>query len=348
MSSLGKRVVVNGLRYGICAAAVWWVLRSLSWEDFRTLWREASWGWLGLAVLVYAPIPALLALRLKWLLNANHVPITLGRAIGVTLAGNFASFVLPGQTGGDFFKAVYVARETERRHEAATVVFFDRLLGLMCVVILSGALLLMNWRDPAVKVWGRSIGIAFAALLVPGALYFSDGFRRLIRWERVMQQLPLREHVRRIDNAVLAYRDHRWVVVRAMLLTWGLQAVAIFSTYLAGRAIGMTGPTLGRSLVIYLIYVPLCWMAGALPISPQGLGVMEWAYTELLHRAAGFGTAEGAALLSMLARLINLAWAMPGIIFHLRFSRLRAEAAGESASAGVASASGASSTGAGE
>jgi uncharacterized protein (TIRG00374 family) len=318
-----RRLLLNALRYGICAAALWIVVRALSWEQIKVVTREAEWRWALAALLALAPVPFVLALRLTWLLRANDVRITYGQSLAVTFAGMFANFVLPGQTSGDVLKAVYVARFTDRRHEAATVVFFDRILGLMCVVLLSGFMLLLNWRDPAVKRWGQFIGVAFVAMLVPAVLYFSDWFRRLIRWERVLERLPLREHIRRIDQAVLVYRRHRLTVVRAMLLTWMLQIIAIFATFLAGRALGVVGPSLLNSLQIYLVYIPICWMAGALPISPQGLGVLELAYKTLLHDAAGFGTAEGATLLSMLTRFLNLAWSLPGLLFHLTLSKPR-------------------------
>ncbi len=321
MASAARRLLPTTLRLVVCAVALWWVLRSLSWEGLRTLLRQADGRSLAAALAVLAPVPFLLAVRLAWLLRANGVAIGLWRAVAVTFAGLFANFVLPGQTGGDVVKAVYLARDTHRRHEAATVVFFDRVLGLMCVVLLSGVMLLANWRDPAVRGWGRTIGLAFVVILVPCVLYFSATVRRLLGRTGLLERLPLREHLRRVDQAVLAYRNHRGVVVRAMLLTWVLQAVSIVSTYFAGRALGVVGDSDARSIQVYFVYVPLCWMAGALPISPQGLGVLEAAYTQFLWKTAGFGSAEGAAMLSMLTRVLNLAWALPGVAVYLRSGR---------------------------
>ncbi|MFO0972199.1 MAG: lysylphosphatidylglycerol synthase transmembrane domain-containing protein [Phycisphaerae bacterium] len=321
MTPRARRIAFAVLRWGLAALALWYLATQMSWGQFRAVLAQADWRWLALSMFALAPVPFLQALRLQWLMNANQIALDGPRATGITFAANFANFVLPGQTGGDLLKALFVARDTDRRHEAATVVLFDRVLGLVCVTLLSGAMLLANWRDPAVKVWGRSIAIAFVALLLPGILYFSNWFRRLIGWNALIDRLPLSDHIRRIDNAVLAYRTQRGAVLRCMLLTWLLQGFSIVATLFTGLAVNAAGSSPLYGLKIFLLYVPLCWMVGAVPIAPQGLGPVEWAYNELFHKAAGFGTAESATILSLLVRLTQLLWALPGVWFYIRLSR---------------------------
>lgn len=322
MTPAAKRTLSFILRIVVCGAAVAYVVYSLSWNQLRVVLRDADWRWLAASVVALAPIPFGLALRIQWLMNANGIGLSLRRALAVTFAGNFANFVLPGQTSGDVIKAVLIARETDRRHEAATIVFFDRVVGLVNILILSGAMLLINWRDPAVKVWGRSIGVLLAAMVVPGVLYFSMSFRRAIGWDRLVDRLPLSAHIRRIDNAVLAYRDHRGVVVRCLAMSVMLQVFAILSTYCIGVALGVVGRNLGYTFQVYLLYIPLCWIVGALPLSPQGIGLVEAAYVQLLFHAAGFGTAEGATMISLLNRVVTLLWALPGVVVYLRARRV--------------------------
>ena len=311
------------IRLIICAAMLTWVASQLKWADVRSAIANADWRWLVASLLTLAPVNFAMALRLRWRLGANNIPITFARSVGVTFAGAFANFVLPGQTGGDVLKAILIARDTDRRHEAATVVLFDRALGLACVVLLSGAMLLANWRDPALKDWGRPMGIAFVALIVPAFFYFSLWFRRLIRWDWLLTKLPLGPHLRRIDDAILIYRKHPATLFRCMLVTWMLQAVAILATLQVGRAIGLVGQSNLFTFKMYYLYVPICWMVGALPISPQGFGVVEEAYIRLLHEAAGFGTKSSAVVLSLLIRMEYLVWALPGLVYYLKMGRGR-------------------------
>ncbi len=309
------------MRLIVCAAAVWFVVSRLEWDRLLKVAATAEWRWVVVAFFVLGPVPFAMAVRLQWLLAANDIHLTLKRAVGVTFAASFANFVLPGQTGGDVVKIIFIARDTHRRHEAATVVMFDRLLGLMCVTVLCAVMLLANWNDPAVKGWGRTIGVTIAALIVPCVLYFSMWFRRLIRWEWLLEKLPLSLHLKRIDAAVMVYRKHTRVVAICAAMTFALQAIAIFATVLIGRALGVAGATGMHTVQVYFVYIPLCWMVGALPISPQGLGVVELAYQELLYKAAGFGTAEGAAMISVLMRLAYFVWALPGLVYYLKMGR---------------------------
>jgi len=325
MTPRTRRHIGSAIRLAICAAMLVYVGRQLEWSKVKDAILHADWRWLAASFVTLAPVTFAMALRLQWLLNANQIPITYRRSIGITFAGSFANFVLPGQTGGDVVKAILIARDTHRRHEAATVVLFDRALGLACVVLLSGAMLLANWRDPALKDWGRPMGIAFVALIVPAYLYFSMWFRRLIRWDWLLTKLPLGPHLRRIDDAILIYRTHPDVLFRCMLVTWMLQAVAILATIQVGRAIGMVGASNLYTFKMYYLYVPICWMVGALPISPQGVGVVEEAYLRLLHVAAGFGSKSSAVVLSLLIRLEYLVWALPGIAYYQKMGRGRSE-----------------------
>jgi uncharacterized membrane protein len=77
--------------------------------------------------------------------------------------------------------------------------------------------------------------------------------------------------------------------------------------FLSGWALGMVHSDPWKAFPVYLAYVPICFLCGALP-----LGVMEVIYVQLFARAAEVGTEAAALSLSLLSRLIQLAWALPG------------------------------------
>jgi glycosyltransferase 2 family protein len=63
--------------------------------------------------------------------------LSLWNGIQLTLIGFFFSTFLPGAAGGDLAKLYYATRENEsRRAEVATVLLFDRIIGLLSVVLL--------------------------------------------------------------------------------------------------------------------------------------------------------------------------------------------------------------------
>lgn len=276
--------------------------------------HSLDWPLAILGLAVFAPCPVAIAVRLKWLLDAQRIRLTYWEAVKITYAGNFLNFAFPGLTGGDVVKAYYVAKHTDLKHEAVAVVFFDRVLGLACLVGLGGAMVLIGWKDPAVTGFGRDVGILALILVVGATIYFSRRVRGLLRYERWIERIPLGPHVRRLDQAAFLYRGHKSVLLRCASLTWALQIVSVVAVFFGGWALRMVGESPGGALVPYLLYIPLGWLIGAVPISPQGLGVMEAAYIHFFVHSAKLANSESQAFfLAMIGRLIQMAWALPGL-----------------------------------
>ena len=66
----------------------------------------------------------------------------------------------------------------------------------------------------------------------------------------------------------------------------------------------------------YWVIVPIVVLAGSIPISPQGAGVMEF-FAILLMRPHGCTVAEAFAL-TMSIRVVQIVWNLTGGIFVLR------------------------------
>jgi len=202
------------------------------------------------------------------------------------------------------------------KHEAVTSVFFDRVIGVVGLVAMSGIVVLANWRNPALAHWGRVIAVAVVVLVVGAGTYFSHRMRRLLRLERIVSVLPLAAHLQRIDRALFAFRHRVRRLLACLALTAVLQAVAIVALFVSGWALGMVHGRALSTLPVYLAYTPVCFLAGALP-----LGVMEATFIKLFADAARLGTPEAALSLSLLARFIQLVWALPGAIVVLQAGR---------------------------
>ncbi len=303
------------VRLGVCAAALAYISYKVNWHELALVWHNADARLMLLGLLAFGPAPVLIAIRLKWLLETHDIRVRTWPVIKVTFAGNFIINALPvGTSGGDAAKAFYIAKDTPRKHEAVTTVFFDRVIGVVGLVLTSGLMALLNWSDPAFTRWGRVIALLTVALFAGGAVYYSGRLRRLFRLDAILARLPLGKHIQRIDNAVLEFRNDKARVLAAVLLAILLQAVAIFSLFLAGWALGAVGDSPWRALPIYFAYIPICFLTGAFPI-----GVMEATFIELFSTGPHpLGSQEAAVFLSLVARLIQLIWALPGGLVVLR------------------------------
>ncbi len=319
------------LRWIVCIAAVAWIVHNLNWAELKLAFALARWDWIAAGVVAFGPVPVLISQRLRWLLEVHAVRLSLWQAIKVTFAGNFLIQAFPvGTPGGDSAKAWYIARDTPHKHEAALAVFFDRVLGTIVLLLLSGTMILLDWDNPAFARWGRIIGVVTSILFIGGIVYYSRSCRKWLRLDEWVSRLPLAEHLQRLDRAMLAYRNDIPRVMASLVLTLVLQFVAIFSLFLISRGLGMAGTSFWADFRIFLAYTPICFLAGALPI-----GAMELTFAELFSDAAQLGSYEQALSLSFFGRLLQLAWALPGALVVLQGRRLRVESDGVERSVAV-------------
>ena len=314
LTARAKKWLAALVRYSICAAALGWLYYTIDWAQLRQVVADADWRVAAIALLTFGPVPVLIAIRLKWLLAVQKIHLTVWQAVKVTFAGNFIITALPvGTSGGDSVKAYYVARDTPHKHEAVTTVFFDRMIGVLSLFLMSGVMVLANWQNPAFRFWGRVIGLALLALMIGACIYFSRRIRRVLRFDQLLALLPLADHVQRIDRAVLLFRHHLGRLAACLALTVLLQMVSIFAYFLGGLALGLVGDQPWSALPVYLAYTPICFLTGALPI-----GVTEVTFAELFADAAQLGTREAALSVSFFGRIMQLTWALPGALVVLK------------------------------
>lgn len=277
-----------------------------------TVVRGADLTGMVFALLLFAPVPLLQSLRLVWMLAIQEVRLSLWQAIKLSFAGNFFNFALPGTTGGDLIKAYYLTRFTHRKTEAVTTVFLDRVVGLLGLVLLAGLSMLSRWDSKAFGNVAGIMGLACGGLAVGALFIFSRRLRHAIRLPELAAKLPAGEHLLRVGRATVAMRKHKALVAASLGLTAVLQFLVMVSAFAMARALNMRG-----DFTLYLVYVPVVFLIAAVPIAPpQGVGILEFFCVQFF--AAGRLNSDSQAFVFALAiRLIQLVWALPGILVPL-------------------------------
>lgn len=270
-----------------------------------------------LSLLIFLPVPFMAAQRLVWMLGIQDVRLTLWEAVKLTFAGNFFNFALPGTTGGDLIKAYYITQYTRHKTEAVTTVFLDRVIGLLGLMALATVMFAFSGEqvrwEPAVfssiawalvAVWG---GLAVGAVVV-----FSKRLRTLFRLPELAARLPAGQHLVRIGRATVAMRKHKALVLASLAITIALQLLVVLSAWVMSLALGMVG-----GFVLYFICVPIGFLIAAIPISPpQAIGVMEAAYIQFFT-PGGLNSVSQAFAFALAVRVIQLVWALPGVLVPL-------------------------------
>jgi uncharacterized protein (TIRG00374 family) len=279
----------------------------------RTVLQTARLGLVALALLVFLPVWFLNAERLRVMLGIQSVSLSYWASAKLTWIGNFYNFALPGSTGGDVIKAWYLTEYTHQKTEAVTTILLDRIMGLignvllatimLTIMIAAGGAYLEFLVIPAV-LGGGVIGMAVLAT--------SDWLRRFLRLQAIAERLPFSEQFQRIGASIIALGKSPGRVGLAVLITLVLQAFVYGSLIIMSRALGMEG-----SLLHYMAFIPIGFMVQALPLAPQGLGLMEGAFIAFFAAPALPNEPSQAVTLALSARLTQLFWALPGAILPL-------------------------------
>lgn len=284
----------------------------------REAWRQPSL--LLLSVFIFPITFLLTSVRWHELLKALEIRIGPAKALVLTMVGSFYNTFMPGSTGGDLLKAIYVAKFTPHRTRAVFSVLVDRVIGLLALVILGGVmatyqvLLPHPPHDPAARAClkvAAACGLILMAVVAGLGFFYNPFLRKYSGLDFVLRRLPMQKQVTKAVEAMHMYRRRPLVVLTALLLTFPVHITVVLSAMFAGMAFGLPLHPL-----YYWVAVPVVVLVAAIPISPQGAGVMEY-FAIILTRAQG-ATVSQAFALTMSIRIVQILWNLTGGIFVIR------------------------------
>ncbi len=266
-----------------------------------------------LVLIVFGALVAIL--RWQRLLAVAGCVTTYANAFRLSFLGLFFNLIVPGLTGGDVVKAVLVVREhPERRADALMSVIVDRGLGLVVLIGLAACVTLLPaslMPSPHFKELRLPVLLTFTGVLGGMWLVMHPWPRRMLRLDRLIEKLPQKERLRKLDGALRIYAHHPFEMTIAVLLSVINHASLAFGLYQLGHAFGDTQ-------LSYLEYLGIASVANtisSIPIAPGGWGVGEAAYGSLFH-LMGAPATLGIAV-SVTYRLISVGLGLAGGLFLL-------------------------------
>jgi len=274
--------------------------------------READIRYLLLALAVIPIAFALTTYRWHLLLEAVGIHIGMARTFAVNMVGLFYNTFMPGSTGGDLVKAWYASKHTPHRTWAVISVLMDRAIGLLALVMLGGAMAAYQWQVPECRKVAIISGGLLALTAVGLTVFYVPPLRRLTGFNFVVARLPGQHLLQTAIKGLEMYgHDRPAKTFVALLLCFPVHMTSIASAMLAGHAFGLPLPPL-----YYWVIVPVIALVGAIPISPQGAGVME-GMAILLTQGQGVTVSQAVAL-TLAIRLVQIFWNLIAGLFVLR------------------------------
>jgi len=271
-----------------------------------------GWGLIGTGLLTTA-------WRWKLILRNAGIGVGFMQAFRLTYIGAFFSTFLPGSTGGDLAKSIYVwKQQEERKWEGVTTVLIDRAIGFCTLFAIASLCLSFQ-----LLFFQKFSGPAVIPILLFSLAACGVGFMALLLWGSPLvkclnEMLPerIREHrhaIRflQIYSAVTGDFSSYLPVLVASAFS---QLFLFLGAYLVAFSVAES-----ISLPQWLVYFPVILAASTLPITFFGIGIREYLFV-LFAATLAFPSKESALAASLLIFLSMLSHnALGGIVYF--FSR---------------------------
>jgi len=277
-----------------------------------TLVKRLKLPWLALACLLYPACQLIGAFRWRMLMGVHDIRPAVSQTVRLTFIGFAWSLIFPGVTGGDLVKSYYIAKQTVKKAIAVLTVFLDRIVGLVGMAMLSGAVILMNLGRPELQAASRIIGIFLALMMAAGLVFFSHRLRRAFGFEWMLGLLPFKGIVKELDRAAFTYRGHKRTVGVTLAISIVIDVLTVLTFWSIGQALGMK-----TDIHHYFIFIPVILMISSIPVALAGIGVLEVMFQNFFTLPGVGGTAEVGLALVILFRGVTVWTALPGILMSL-------------------------------
>jgi len=248
------------------------------------------------------------SLRLRSILAAQKIHLSILRVFRLTLIGQFFNNFLPTVVGGDAIKAYYASGVTNKKLESFTSVIVDRMLGLVTLMAMAITVLAINYDKVQDKVVVFIVFLMFIGASSFLLFIFDKSMPRRFGFLRgLVRRLKLEDKLRRLYGAASQYRHHKILILRALLLSLGAQVTCISMACILSRGIGSN-----LGIVHFFLTLPAVSAVSMLP-SINGLGIRESGFVYFLGPLMG---TENALALSLLWLAIYLGSSLiGGVVF---------------------------------
>ena len=309
-----KKILVTVFQLAVTIALLYWVYHDPNRRaQMAEALRHARYSWVVIGILAYVIVEIAAAFRWHVLLKVQGIHLSFWRLSGLFLIGMFYNQFLPGGTGGDIIKSYYLLKETpDKKAGALLAVVFDRIIGLVALVAITGTLIglrydfLSQTTETRQLLWILLVvlGVSIAGLLTT---FVITGFKL---FHSLPLRFPGREKLIEISAAYHLYARH-W---RATLVAFGSSIVAHLATFATFLSVAYSLRA-NVKIVDFFAVMPIERTISAMPISFAGIGWREKVLQIMLHGVCGVPEAT-AILVGSLSFLIILICCLPGAIVY--------------------------------
>ena len=283
-----KQHLITLLKLCISVGLIFWILRSTNLQNTFASIRSANMVLVLLAGSLHLVGFTISAFRWQLLLDAQGTDAKIPFLVKSYVVGMFFNNFLPSTMGGDAVRAYDSWRLGGSKSGAVAVVFIDRFLGLLALMVFALiAVLFADYLSADVPYLGLWVSLGLAGMLVVVWLIFSPPAWAIAAMTQA--NFPFRERIERIITSLVVFQGRRAVLWSALGLSLLLQANVVLHYYIIAQALALTVP-----LTAFFLIIPLVTILLMVPISINAIGLRENAYVYFLG-ALAVGRSEALA-----------------------------------------------------
>lgn len=287
-------------------------------SDMASAFLQADWRWLVLSFLSAGACEFLGVLRWQLFLRMLKMKVPFRETARLFFIGAFFNQFLPGTTGGDVARVLYLMHDHPGHKTAGFLsVAVDRLLAVVILVIIG---LIIAWGRASwfaqytatgnFMKWSSIVLFIMAAALVASFILTS---RQLVY--RLPRRFPFRKHIIKLSKLWQLCLENRREALLGAIYT-----VPMLLAYFAAFGFAAKAFSSKITFIDMTSIMPVLTVVSSLPLSMNGFGAREALADELLHKLChvdlGIGT-----VISLAGATMYLIWGLVGGVFYLE--RLR-------------------------
>jgi uncharacterized membrane protein YbhN (UPF0104 family) len=268
--------------------------------------------------------------RWRVLLKALGFEIRYFQALRLGMTGLFFSAVIPGTVGGDFVKAVYVAKlYPEAKTRSISTIVLDRISGLIGILLLGGlasavALLtdlfsdLGGARSEVVKAFTFLLVIVSAFLLLALAVYPWIAQRLPTSLPQLFLRIPGSRVFQELYVVAHDFKERPFVIWYVVAMSMVFHSMSISVLALVAYIVYGVPPWGQIEAASFVLATVLGNCAISIPISPMGLGVGQIAFSEIFYAVGAPNFEFGTGIITNF-QILQLTLALCGVFFFLSY-----------------------------
>jgi len=290
-----KRILSNVARFGISFGVLGLLIYLIGMDRILRHFRNVDLGYVGIAMVIFVVIVALMAVRWHVLLASQKKSPGYPRLLTFYFIGFFFNNFLPTAIGGDVSRAYYAAKSSGDTPTSIGSVVFERILGVLATLTLASISMIWVISSLDVSLISMTVllfgGVVFALinLLNPVLFQFTSNLLAKITF------FNIGEKINEVLSSIHVYRHKKSVILYGYLISILCQLLFVIMNFMLAKSLDLYHISFSQLLLV----IPATFVLGLLP-SVNGLGVRESGYVLFLAQIFKSTTADQAIALSLL------------------------------------------------